>query len=46
MTIGQMMLVGGITGAALFLVLLILLFATAGKKRQKLKDKITESYEE
>lgn len=45
MTVGEMMFLGGIAGAALFFVMLILLFVTAGKKRQKLQDKITESYE-
>lgn len=46
MTVGQMMLVGGIAGVAFFFAMLILLFATAGKKRRKLQDKITASYEE
>lgn len=45
MTIGQMMLVGGITGAVFFSVMLILLFATAGKKRRRLIDRIDQELE-
>lgn len=44
MTIGQMMFVGGIAGAAGFSVMLTVLLATAGKRRRKLLDKIAESY--
>lgn len=44
MTIGQMMLAGGIAGAVFSFVILIVLLATAGKRRRKLLEKITESY--
>ena len=45
MTVGEMMFFGGITGAVFFSVMLILLFATAGKKRRRLIDRISQELE-
>ncbi len=40
MTTGTWMFYGGIAGAAFFLLLLAVILATAGKKRQKMIDRI------
>ena len=42
MTIGELMLIGGIAGAIVFSLVLIILLATAGKKRKKLIDRIQQ----
>lgn len=45
MTTGQMLFAGGIAGTIFFTVTLIVLLATAGKRRRKLLDAIMKSYD-
>lgn len=40
MTTGMIMVIGGIAGAVVFLLWMMITLATAGKKRRKLIDKI------
>lgn len=45
MTIGEMMFFGGIAGAVFLSLMLILQFATTGKKRRRLIDRINQELE-